>query len=86
MDDADTKRAQEGKEVWNIWAEKNSGAEVDFTQEKLERIDFSGFVFPGRADFEGAILHEGVSFANTDFRDVAKFDNANFLRSRSRYA
>ncbi len=50
----DIARAQRGKDVWNAWAEENQGAEVDFTQERLEGIDFNGFVFPGRADFEQA--------------------------------
>ena len=77
----DIARAQRGKDVWNAWAEENPGAEVDFTQEAFEGIDFSGFVFPGRADFEQAQFNETVSFANANFRDVAKFFNADFVHS-----
>jgi len=43
----DIARTQQGKNVWNAWAEENPGAEVDFTQETLRGINFSGFVFPG---------------------------------------
>ena len=77
----DIARAQLGKDVWNAWAADNAGADVDFSQVELREIDFNGFVFPGRADFVQANIHDGVTFANAIFRDVAKFNHAEFLHS-----
>ena len=76
--DEDIARAREGLHVWNTWAEDNPGARVDFSGEELKQIDFSGFVFPGVADFTNSWLHEEVSFEGTEFCDTAIFRNADF--------
>ena len=81
-DQGDIERAQQGKDVWNAWAEENPGAEVDFSRTPLpQAIDFGGFVFPGRAKFEDGSLPTGTSFANAIFRDIADFKVAQFVRS-----
>lgn len=50
---ADIARAQRGRDEWNTWAEENPGNEVNFSNSQLKRIDFAGFVFPGKANFGG---------------------------------
>ena len=45
----DIERAKHGKKVWNAWARENSGAEVDFSGLTERKLNFKGFIFPGRA-------------------------------------
>lgn len=73
----DIERAQRGKGVWNAWAGKNPGAEVDFTGH-LASIDFAGFVFPGKANFESVQFDESVSFQGAEFQGDAWFRYAHF--------
>ena len=63
----DIERAQQGMEAWNAWAKKHANAEVDFTQASLQGIDFSGFMFPGRADFREAKFKGTADFSRTRF-------------------
>ncbi len=74
---ADIERAKLGKEVWNEWAEQNEGVEVDFSCEGLN-LHFSGFVFPGRADFRHSHFSGGGRFDETQFRGHVRFDDAKF--------
>ncbi len=77
----DIARAQQGKDVWNAWAEENPGTGVNFHEAVLKQIDFAGFVFPGAVDFVSASLDAQVSFKDTKFCDTANFHNTNFLGS-----
>lgn len=77
----DIERAQQGTEVWNIWAEENPDAAVDFSETELAQINFSGFNFPAEANFHNAQIHDDVSFANATFRGDADFNYATFLGS-----
>ena len=69
----DIARAQQGKDVWNAWAEENPGTAVDFHDADFKQIDFAGFVFPGAAGFAGATLDAHASFKDTKFCNTANF-------------
>jgi hypothetical protein len=74
----DIERAQQGKEVWNAWAEANPGARVDFSHVGLMKMDFTSLVFPGEACFEGAKFNVEVSFEDTQFKRFVNFAGAEF--------
>lgn len=76
-------RAQQGKNVWNVWAEENPGASVDFSADTLAGINFKGFVFPGIANFAKTTVPTAVTFASAKFRAAANFQRANFSYSAS---
>ena len=69
----DIERAKQGKVVWNAWAKTHLQDVADFSKAKLDGIDFTGFVFRGRADFDGTTFHEDVSFKDAMFIEIAVF-------------
>ena len=77
----DIARAQQGKDVWNAWADENPGTDVDFSKEELKQIKFAGFVFPGAVDFSSATLDAHVSFKDAIFLETANFTSTRFLGS-----
>jgi hypothetical protein len=42
------------------------------------KVDFDGFLFPGYANFDGAIFSADASFIDASFRGYASFDNTKF--------
>ena len=73
----DIERAKLGKEVWNKWAEDNPGAATDFSNEKLESIGFSGFIFPGNVTFENSEISQ-ADFRHATFSGDAWFTEVTF--------
>lgn len=73
----DVERAKQGKEVWNLWAVGNPSAEVDFSEGRLD-IDFSGFTFPGDANFKRVRFTDNAEFSGAEFSGDANFREANF--------
>ncbi|MCW8971540.1 MAG: pentapeptide repeat-containing protein, partial [Rhodospirillales bacterium] len=80
----DIARAKQGKEVWNKWAEEELGkpakkrASVDFSKTTISDIDFSGFIFPGYANFDDAPFIGEANFKGAIFAMQAHFLGASF--------
>ncbi len=72
----DIERAREGPETWNAWAAEHPQAAVDFSGATLDGFDFSGFVFPGEADFQDTTFAGDAKFAGAIFRGAADFNDA----------
>lgn len=75
-----------GKDEWNKWAETHDGSTVDFTVSTGPRsarspvkLDFSGFIFPGRTIFlPGFQFGGGAVFRSCEFRGSVSFAGAVF--------
>lgn len=80
---------QSGKEAWNAWATEvlarqddsnqwKAEARVNFSSHVFGNADFSGFVFPGRAEFSDVQFMGNSWFIGASFNDTATFENAIF--------
>lgn len=77
----DVKRARQGREVWNAWAqaEINRGRKtrVDFSDIDTD-LAFGGFLFPGHADFGHTRFAHRPDFSEAEFFGEAWFIGAEF--------
>lgn len=73
---ADIERARKGPKTWNAWAAKHRQAAVDFSGATLDGFDFSGFVFPGEADFQDTTFAGDAKFTGAIFHGAADFSDA----------
>ena len=69
---------RQGKDVWNAWADDptNDGCIVDFRYVEFDiepgkEISFSGYRFPGQADFRGATFSGDADFGGATFTHSA---------------
>ena len=80
---------ERGEDSWNKWArellarrddsdEWKDESSVDFSFHAFGNADFSGFVFPGLANFAGTTFAGNSWFIRTKFEAGAKFENAVF--------
>ena len=78
---------QSGEESWNAWAKDilarqddgddwKAESRVDFSSHVFDNADFSGFIFPGYADFSQATFSGNSWFIETRFMGAANFKNA----------
>ncbi len=85
-DQNDINRTRQGKDAWNAWAAeelkkpRDQRTGVDFSGEPLPVIYFSGFVFPGRANFAGATFNDEANFKGATFNGQVHFEGAAFNR------
>ena len=80
----------QGKEVWNTWAKEilarrddtqewRNEAEADFRSHTFQQyVEFSGFIFPGKAQFDRVAFRDSVEFGGVTFKDRAGFEEATF--------
>jgi uncharacterized protein YjbI with pentapeptide repeats len=78
----DITRAEAGPATWNAWALQHlrdgTRHDVDFSGATLTVACFDDFIFPGGADFSGALFKRRVSFRRAQFGGVANFAAATF--------
>ncbi len=80
---------EKGKEAWNAWAADVSArqddsdgwkaeAQADFSSHEFGNANFSGFMFPGRADFSESRFLGNSWFIGATVYGAADFKNATF--------